>query len=104
MPYPSSQTKAANGTFNTPAAFMVSQKCPSLVEASPIVLKQISFPLLLNSGNCCKAGIFLNNLDAKARPSALGICPAVGAMSLETFFSDANGNQSPFSSTILVAK
>ena len=47
MPYPSSHTKTANGTCKTDAALIVSQKCPSEVLASPMVQKQISFPLLL---------------------------------------------------------
>ena len=44
IPYPSSYTITANGTCNTPAALMVSQKCPSDVLASPMVQKQTSFP------------------------------------------------------------
>ena len=83
---------------------MVSQKCPSLVEASPMVQKQTSFPSLLKFVSSCVCFIFLKAFDANASPKARGICPAVGAMSLLTFFSSAKFNQSPFSSTILVAK
>ncbi len=104
IPYPSSHTKTAKGICSTPAAFMVSQKCPSLVDASPIVQKQTSFPLLLRFFKCCVCFTFLNVFDAKARPSALGICPAVGAMSLLTFFNSVRFSQSPLLSTILVAK
>ena len=48
MPYPSSQTKTAKGTFSTPAALMLSQNKPSEVEASPMVQKTTSLPLLVN--------------------------------------------------------
>ena len=83
---------------------MVSQKCPSLVDASPMVQKQISFPLLDKSVSPFNSFTFLKNLLANARPNARGICPPVGAISLEIFFVVASGNHSPFASTIGVAK
>src|SRR4051812_12967011 len=73
IPYPSSQTKTASGTCNTPAAFIVSQKCPSLVEASPMVQKQISFPLSDKCVSSCNCGTLRNIFDAKASPNALVI-------------------------------
>ena len=44
MPQPSSHTLMARGTCSTPAAFMASQKGPSLVLASPMVPKATSLP------------------------------------------------------------
>ena len=41
--------------------------------------KQTSLPWLLSSGAPASWGTFLKTLDAKASPSALVICPAVGA-------------------------
>src|SRR5258706_15808645 len=86
IPYPSSHTKKANGTCITAAALMVSQKCPSLVEASPMVQKQTSLPLLLRLVRVCNDDMFRNIFEAKASPRPLGICPAVGATSALTFF------------------
>ncbi len=48
IPYPSSHTDSAMGTWRTPAAFTVSQKWPSLVAASPMVPKATSLPLTEN--------------------------------------------------------
>jgi hypothetical protein len=45
IPYPSSQTDIASGTWSTPTAFIASQNRPSLVAASPMVPKATSFPL-----------------------------------------------------------
>src|SRR3954466_10073804 len=98
MPYPSSHTNTASGTCSTPAALMVSQNCPSEVDASPMVQKQTSFPL---SESPLKAseGELRKVLDANANPKPLAIWPAVGAMSDDTFFLFARSSHSPFSST-----
>ncbi len=104
MPYPSSYTITANGTCNTPAALMVSQKCPSDVLASPMVQKQTSFPSLVNPANAGLGFAFLKNLEPSANPSPLTICPAVGAISEDTLKLSASGNQSPFSFTNGVLK
>src|SRR6476660_8566031 len=104
IPYPSSQTKMAIGTCNTAAAFIVSQKCPSEVEASPTVTKQTSLPLSERSVNCLSSSMVRKDFEARARPSALGIWPAVGAISEEIFFLFARSSHSPFSSTKGVAK
>ena len=94
----------ANGTCNTPAALMVSQKCPSDVLASPMVQKQTSFPSLLKPSNAGSRFAFLKNLEPRANPRPLTICPAVGATSADTFKRSASGNQSPLSFTKGVLK
>ena len=48
IPYPSSHTDMARGTWSTPAALIDSQNSPSLVAASPIVPKATSLPLTEN--------------------------------------------------------
>ena len=48
MPYPSSQTEITAGACMTPRVFIVSQKTPSDVLASPIVPKTTSLPLSEN--------------------------------------------------------
>src|SRR5215203_1238457 len=104
IPYPSSQTKITSGTCNTPAALTVSQNGPSEVDASPIVQKHTSLPLVERSVNCCSSVTSLNFFEARAKPSARGICPAVGAMSATIFFNLASGSHSPSSVTNRVAK
>src|SRR5437868_10309787 len=99
MPYPSSHTNMANGTCNTPAAFIVSQNTPSLVDASPIVVKQTSFPLLDKCGNCFNNFTLRNNLEASANPKERGVCPAVGARLEVIFLRLTKSIQSPFLST-----
>ena len=104
IPYPSSYTITASGTCNTPAALMVSQKCPSDVLASPIVQKQTSFPSLVKPANAGSGFAFLKNFEPRANPSPLTICPAVGAMSADTFKRSVSGNHSPCSFTNGVLK
>lgn len=83
IPYPSSQTETAMGIWVTAAAFIASQKMPSLVLASPMVTKHTSFPflekfVLFLSDSCCRYF-----LEAKANPNARAICPPVQETSLE---------------------
>src|ERR1043166_2293482 len=100
IPYPSSQTNMASGTFNTPAAFTVSQKCPSLVEASPIVQNTTSFPPLLNFSNPSRStSTFRYILLACPSPSARPICPAVGEISEEDCGAAVRSFHSPSSSS-----
>jgi len=54
--------------------------------ASPMVQKQISLPLLLRLVKSFSSSVLRNNLEANAKPSALGIWLAVGAISLLVFF------------------
>ena len=92
------------GTFSTEAAFIVSQKRPSEVLASPIVPKATSFPPLVNFSNpSLNSGFFLNTLEAWANPNNLGICPAVGEMSEDEFFCDIKSFHVPSSFKFLVA-
>src|SRR5690348_17820306 len=77
---------------------MVSQKCPSEVDASPMVQKQISLPLSVSSVILFNSFSSLKSFEANASPKARGICPAVGAISALTFFNCANGSQLPFRS------
>ena len=69
-----------------------------------MVVKQTSLPLSLKEVCSLNAAAVLNNFDANAKPRALGICPAVGAISLLLFFVLTRSSQSPFLSTFLVAK
>ena len=73
------------GTCKTPAALMVSKNKPSEVEAFPIVPQATSFPSLLNFSEPSKE-TSLYTLEAWARPSNLGIWPAVGLMSDELLY------------------
>src|SRR6185369_593288 len=98
IPYPSSQIKTAIGICKTPAAFIASQKWPSDVDASPLVTKQTSLPLLERVVNFFSCSILRKLFDANARPKPRGICPDVGAISAEMFFRFARSSHSPFSS------
>src|SRR6185295_19034239 len=73
IPYPSSHTNMTRGTCNTPAALIVSQKIPSLVDASPIVVKQTSLPLLDKFGYCFSSSTWRKSFDARANPSERGV-------------------------------
>src|SRR5512141_357276 len=94
----------AIGTCRTPAALSVSKKCPSEVLASPMVPKATSSPLWENPEQDFSPGLFLNNLEANASPSNLGICPAVGEMSAEQFFCLVRSFHFPSLSSERVAK
>src|SRR5690606_40250295 len=85
------------GTCKTPAALIVSKECPSEVLAFPMVPKATSFPLMEKSRNSCRSGFSLYSLEAKARPSRRGICPAVQEMSDAEFFISESTFQLPSS-------
>jgi hypothetical protein len=77
---------------------------PSDVDASPIVQKQTSLPLLLRSFNSARFGEYRNSFDARAKPMERGICPAVGASPAAIFFWFTKSTQLPFPSTTGVQK
>src|SRR6185295_461793 len=104
MPYPSSHTKNAIGTCCTAAALTVSQKCPSLVDASPIVQKQTSLPLSEREVKGNRDSTLRKIFDANAKPRDLGICAAVGAIPAARFRRLTRSRNSPFSSINGVAK
>ncbi len=65
---------------------MVSKKCPSDVDASPIVPKATSLPVLLKFVVELSSLFFLKYLDARASPNKRGIWLAVGDESAEELY------------------
>src|SRR5438445_1884735 len=105
MPYPSSQTDSAIGTWRTPAALTVSQKCASLVAASPMVPKATSLPLTEKPSCAVRScGLFRYSFDAYASPSSRGIHPATLDTSAVELGVSIDRVNSPRSSRNLVAK
>ena len=99
----SSQILITIGTCNTPAAFMVSKKTPSLVLALPMVPQATSLPLSENLA-LDLTFTFLYIFDAWAKPNNLGICPAVQEISALLFFCLVRSLQLPSSFRLKVVK